>query len=199
MNIQKTLKEIKPYFLTVFFVAINIVIFLLCTFTGNTLYNKGAFYVWSILDKGEYYRLITAVFLHYDIQHIINNMLLLFFIGRIIEKQTGHLAYFTIYILSGIGGNIVSGLWEYHVETYSISVGASGAVFGLTGALFVVVICNKGKLEQIRWQGVALMIFLSVYNGFTADNINNAAHLGGLLTGLITTAIVSIGRIKRES
>lgn len=199
MNIQKTLEEIKPYFFTVFFVAINIIVFLICTFTGSLLYNKGAFYVWNILKGKEYYRLVTAVFLHYDITHIINNMLLLFFMGRIVEKQTGHFAYFIIYMLSGIGGNIVSGLWEYHVESYSISVGASGAVFGLTGALLVAVICNKGKIEQIRWQGVLLMIFLSVYNGFAADNINNAAHLGGLLIGIITTAIVSIGRIKRES
>lgn len=200
MNYKKAFEEIRQYYFTVLFVLLNIVIFLICTFTGNLLYNKGAFYVWSIVTDKEYHRLITAAFLHFDVDHIFNNMILLFFMGRIVEKQIGHIAYFIIYILSGVGGNILSGLWELRTGQYSISVGASGAVFGLTGALFVLVLFHKGRLEQIRWQGMVVMILLSVYNGFTTDNINNAAHLGGLFVGVMTTFIVSmIGRIKVEN
>lgn len=200
MNYKKAFGEIRQYYFTVLFVILNIVVFLICTFTGNLLYNKGAFYVWSIVTDKEYHRLITAVFLHFDVDHIFNNMILLFFMGRIVEKQIGHIAYFIIYILSGVGGNILSGLWELRTGQYSISVGASGAVFGLTGALFVLVLFHKGRLEQIRWQGMVVMILLSVYNGFTTDNINNAAHLGGLFVGVMTTFIVSmIGRIKVEN
>lgn len=199
MNHKKIIHETRQYYFTVIFVILNIIAFLICTFTGNLLYNKGAFFVFSITKDKEYYRLLTAVFLHYDINHIFNNMILLFFIGRIVEKQIGHAAYFIIYMLSGIGGNLVSGFWEQFIDQYSISVGASGAVFGLTGALLVIVLFHKGKLEQIRWQGVLFMIFLSVYNGFTTGNINNAAHLGGLIIGIITTAITLIGRTKREN
>lgn len=195
MDDKKAFYEIFSYIFSILFVILNIVLFLICTFTGNLLYNKGAFYVWSIIVDKEYYRFISSVFLHYDIQHIFNNMILLFFIGRIIEKQVGHIAYLFIYLLSGIGGNLVSALWEWKTEAYSVSVGASGAVFGLTGALFVLVIFHKGRLEQIRWQGVILMIVLSVYNGFTTNNINNAAHIGGLLTGIILTILVLAGKI----
>lgn len=202
MDYKSKFRQIESYYLTVLFVILNIVIFLICTFTGNLLYNKGAFYVWSIINDKEYYRLISAVFLHYDIHHIFNNIILLFFLGRIIERYVGHISYLFIYLLSGIGGNLVSGAWELATGQYSVSVGASGAVFGLTGALLVLVLFHKGCLEQIRWQGVVLMIALSVYNGFTAENINNAAHIGGLFIGIITAGLVLIiqtgtGKSKR--
>lgn len=199
MNDKKAFQEINSYFFTVLFVILNIVLFLICTFTGNLLYNKGAFYIWSIITDKEYYRFISAVFLHYDINHIFSNMILLFFIGRIVEKQVGHIAYFFLYLMAGICGNFVSGIWEMKSKQYSVSVGASGAVFGLTGALLVLVLFHKGRLEQIRWQGVILMIALSVYNGFTTDNINNAAHIGGLLTGILITIIVLIGKEALKS
>lgn len=76
-------------------------------------------------------------------------------------------------------------------------MGASGAVFGLTGALLVIVLFHKGRLEQIKWQGVVVMLLLSVYNGFVVDNINNAAHIGGLIIGILIAVIVSARR-KRE-
>lgn len=194
MNYNKAFNEAKQYYFTVLLVFLNIVIFLICTFTGNLLYNKGAFYMWSVITDKKYYRLLSAVFLHQDIEHLFNNMILLFFIGRIIEKQTGHITYIIIYMLSGIGGNLVSGFWELITAQYRVSVGASGAVFGLTGALLVLVLFHKGKLEELRWQGVVIMILLSIYNGFVTDNINNAAHLGGLAIGITVTFIGSLGR-----
>jgi len=198
MDYKRVVREIAQYYFTVLFVILNIVIFLICTFTGNMLYNKYAFYVDVIVTNQEYYRLLSAVFLHYDINHLLNNMILLFFMGRIVEKYIGHGVYFVVYMLSGIGGNIISGLWESKIGQYSISVGASGAVFGLTGALLILVIFHKGRLEQIKWQGVIVMILLSVYNGFTVENINNAAHIGGLAVGIIITVIISVGRMKHE-
>lgn len=192
MNYKKAFYEIKQYYVTALLVFLNILIFLICTFTGNLLYNKGVFYVWNVVMQGEYYRVLSAVFLHFDIEHLFNNMILLFFIGRIVEKHTGHIAYSIIYLLSGIGGNLFSAFCEIIASRYVVSAGASGAVFGLTGALLVLVLFHKGKLEEIRWQGVVIMILLSIYNGFTADNINNAAHIGGLVIGIIGTFIVSV-------
>lgn len=64
----------------------------------------------------------------------------------------------------------------------------------------ILVIFHKGKLDEIKWQGVVIMIFLSVYNGFVVDNINNAAHIGGLAIGIVITVIVLLtGRIKHEN
>lgn len=194
MDHKKIRKEISQYYFTVLFVILNIIIFLICTITGELLYNIGAFFVWDVVTKKEYYRLLSAVFLHYDIDHLFNNMILLFFIGRIVEKYIGHVGYFVVYIFSGIGGNIISALWELKIERYSYSVGASGAVFGLTGALLVIVLFHKGRLEQIKWQGVVVMLLLSVYNGFVVDNINNAAHIGGLIIGILIAVIVSARR-----
>lgn len=100
-----------------------------------------------------------------------------------------------IFLLSGISGNVLSGFWEMRIGQYNLSAGASGAVFGLTGALLVLVVFHKGKLEQIRLQGVILMIVLSVYNGFTTDNVNNAAHIGGLFTGILLTIFVLTAKL----
>lgn len=200
MDLKKIWEEAAEYYFTALFVIINIVVFLICTFTKDLLYNKGAFYVWSFITDKEYYRLLSAIFLHYDINHLISNMILLFFLGRVVEKHIGHIPFFVVYMLSGIGGNIISGLWELKIEHYSMSAGASGAVFGLTGALLILVIFHKGKLDEIKWQGVVIMIFLSVYNGFVVDNINNAAHIGGLAIGIVITVIVLLtGRIKHEN
>ena len=87
MNYKKAFNEISQYYFTVSLVIFNIVIFLICTFTGNMLYNEGAFYVFGVMTDKEYYRLLSSVFLHYNVEHLFNNMVLLFFLGRIIEKM----------------------------------------------------------------------------------------------------------------
>lgn len=88
-------------------VVINVIVFLMCTFSGNVLYNKGELDVVSVLAGKQYGRLLWAMFLH-GIEHIFNNMVLLFFLGAMIEKVTGHVTFLVLYFLSGIGGNLCS-------------------------------------------------------------------------------------------
>ena len=89
-------------------VVINVIVFLMCTFSGNVLYNKGELDVVSVLAGKQYGRLLWAMFLHAGIEHIFNNMVLLFFLGAMIEKVTGHVTFLVLYFLSGIGGNLCS-------------------------------------------------------------------------------------------
>ena len=171
-------------------VAVNVIVFLICTFTGELLYNKGAFSVAEIMKDGSYYRMFTSMFLHADTQHLFNNMIILFFAGEIVEKNVGHVPYVLLYFLSGIAGDVFSMGYELLLGEYYNSVGASGAVFGVEGALFLLVLLNRGKLESITMGRLAFAILFSLYCGFTSTNTNNAAHVGGILAGFATSAFI---------
>ncbi len=174
---------------TVILVAINVIVFLICTFTGDLLYNKGAFSVMYVIQDGAYYRMFTSMFLHADIRHLFSNMILLYYVGEIVEKKLGSLPYAIIYLLSGIAGDIVSMAYEFLSGEYVSSVGASGAIFGIEGALLVLVIFNRGKLEYVTTGRIAFSIAFSLYCGFTSTNVNNAAHVGGVLMGFAAAGI----------
>jgi len=179
-------------------VAINVIVFLICTFTGDMLYNKGRLDIVSVLVQGEYGRLIWSMFLHSGINHIFNNMVILFFLGSMIEKEIGHVRYGLLYFGSGIGGGLLS--LVYKVQTYNLSgsIGASGAVFGLDGALLAIILFgNRNLATPFR---VVLMIAYSLYSGFASANIDNAAHVGGLITGFLITFVICMidKKVKSE-
>ena len=92
--------------------AINVVIFLICEFTGDWLYDEGQFSVLYLTHSREYYRLVTSMFLHADIGHLVNNMILLYFGGEIVEKTIGSFRYLALFFISGICGNLLSAVYE---------------------------------------------------------------------------------------
>lgn len=170
-------------------VASNVLIYIVCSFTGSLLYNMGDFSIVDVITKGEWYRIITSMFLHVDINHLVSNMLILYYIGNAVEKYMGCIPYIIIYFLSGIAGNIVSAGYELLSGSYVSSVGASGAVFGIEGALLMLVLIYKGRCVEMTAGRLMFAIAFSLYCGFTSSNINNAAHIGGLLAGFTAAGI----------
>lgn len=175
---------------TVGLVAVNILIFLICTFTGDLLYNKGALSVMNIVEDHSYYRMLISMFLHADIQHLFSNMIVLYFLGEIVEKRLGHIPYTILYFLSGIAGDVFSMGYELLTQHYISSVGASGAIFGVEGALLLLIILNHGKIESMTAGRVAFAIAFSLYCGLTSSRVNNAAHVGGVLMGFAASAVI---------
>lgn len=175
-------------------VAVNVIVFLLCTFTGELLYNRGAFGVAEIAADGSYYRIVTAMFLHGDVQHLFGNMIVLYYVGEIVERKVGHVPYAAIYFLAGIVGNIFSAGYEILTAQPYTSVGASGAVFGVEGALLFLVILNHGRFEYVTMGRLVFAIGFSLYCGFTSAHVNNAAHIGGVLTGFAAAALIMFMR-----
>lgn len=174
--------------------AVNLIVFLICTFTGELLYNKGAVGVMAIMEDRSFYRILTAMFLHSDVHHLFSNMIVLCYIGEIVEKKLGHIPYMALYFVSGIAGNIFSMGYELLTGEYYSSVGASGAVFGVEGALFLLLIMHRGEMEHLTVGRVAFSIGFSLYCGFTAAGVNNAAHIGGVLTGFAAAAVITMLR-----
>lgn len=180
-------------------VAANVIVYLICTFTGNLLYNIGELDAAAVLLRGEYGRIIYSMFLHAGIDHFFNNMVILFFLGAMIEKVTGHIQFLLIYLLSGIGANICSLLYKVMTMDSMASVGASGAIFGLDGVLLAWILLDRQAMPDVTPRRVLLMIVLSLYSGFTAHNIDNAAHVGGLLTGFAAGALLCALRRRKRN
>ncbi len=163
--------------------------------TENTMFMiaHGALYLPAV-QQGEYWRLLTAVFMHFGIGHIINNMLVLYVLGDNLERALGSIRYLVLYLVCGIGANCVS-LWydqtaALQQTAISVSAGASGAVFGVVGGLLYAVSINRGRLEDLSARQLAVMILFSLYFGFTSTGVNNAAHIAGLVIGVIMGLIL---------
>lgn len=179
-------------FVNVAIITMNILMFILCTFMPEVLYNKGAFSFLLIQETKEYYRFLTSVFLHADLDHLLSNMLVLFFLGNGLELRIGHLKYVILYLLSALGGNILSAVYESYYGNVFFSVGASGAIFGVIAAVFILVIVEGGRWESISLPRMLLMIAYSLYSGFVSENVNNAGHIGGFVVGLFVMVLYCI-------
>lgn len=176
-------------------IIINVVVFLVLTVMGNTedavfMLNHGAMYGPAITEAHEYYRLFTCMFLHFGISHLMNNMVMLGALGWNLEIEIGKFKFLIVYLVSGLGGNMLSFVGNIIFEENVISAGASGAVFGLMGALLYVVIANRGRLGRLSGRGMIFMVVLSLYYGFTSTGVDNIAHVGGLLFGFLTAVIL---------
>lgn len=150
--------------------------------------NHGAMYEPAIVEGQEYYRIFTSMFLHFGITHLLNNMVMLGALGWNLELETGKVKFLIIYFGSGITGNLLSLFINMSTGENVVSAGASGAVFGLMGALFYVVIANRGRIGRLSGRGMIFMILLSLYFGLTSSGVNNEAHIGGLICGFILAA-----------
>ncbi|MCD8084063.1 MAG: rhomboid family intramembrane serine protease [Clostridiales bacterium] len=150
----------------------------------------GAMYGPSVMEGHEFYRLFTAMFLHFGIEHLVNNMLVLFVLGDHLERALGHIKYLIFYLLCGVGANVVSLLVNFHDASLTVSAGASGAVFGVAGGLLCVVARNRGRLENLSTRQMVIMIALSLYLGYVGSGVDNVAHVAGLVIGVILAALL---------
>lgn len=188
--------NIKKYFsrFNTLIIVINILVFLYCEIAGSTLDTgfllaHGALYAEDVLAAHEYYRLFTYMFLHGGIEHLLNNMLILVFIGDNLERTAGHIIYLLIYFGTGIIAGIVSMSYNSYIGRNVVCVGASGAIFGVVGALAWVILVNRGRVENLTTRQMIMFIALSLYGGFTSQGVDNAAHIGGLAAGFLMAVI----------
>ena len=172
-------------FVSVVLVAVNAGVFLLCQLPGSVLYAKGCLRIYEIIGYGEYGRILWAMFLHADASHLFSNMIILLFMGAMIERAIGHIPFVGIYMASGLIGNMLSLAGKLLISDLTASLGASGAIFGLDGLLLAMVLVSRKQIENVTTGRVVLMICLSLYSGFAGGNVDNLAHIGGLLAGFL--------------
>ena len=176
--------------ITIILIIINVLVFLILEVIGQTesavfMMEHGAMYPPYIQENGEYWRLFTAMFLHFGLKHLLHNMVMLGAAGQILERAVGKIKFIVIYLIAGLGGSILSYMQMLQNEEYAVSAGASGAVFGIVGALAWVVILHKGSYETLTGTGMLVMIALCLYYGVSTGNVDNWGHIGGLVMGFL--------------
>jgi len=182
-------------------IGINLAVYLVLEWIGDTenasfMLRWGACYTPSVLD-GEYWRLFTAMFLHFGFRHIVCNMFSLLFLGDILESMIGPVRYLLIYLAGGLAGNLLSMALELRSDSYAISAGASGCIFAVTGALLLLAIRNRGKTGQLDARRIGMMVLLMVLQGAVDTGVDNAAHIGGLVAGFLLALLLCPPRRRR--
>jgi rhomboid protease GluP len=168
------------------------------TADGPLLVNWGA-NVGTLTAQGAWWRLLTSLFLHVSLLHLAVNMWVLWSAGRLTERLFGNLAFAAIFFVAGLIGGILSIAWSPAIST----VGASGAIFGILGALISYLMHGGAHLPRrfLRAHLVPTLVFtlFSIVNGFAYPGIDNAAHVGGLLTGLLLGWAVALPVTRHSS
>lgn len=184
-------------------IVINILVFLWISVTGSTadgmfMYQHGANYWPAVFYNHEYYRLLTCAFLHFGFSHLLNNMLVLGFIGDNLERALGSIRYAILYLLCAVGSSALSDAWSMFTGGRQLSAGASGAIFGVVGALLIILIRNRGRLEDLSSRQIILFAVFTIYHGITSAGIDNAAHIGGFAIGALLAFIMYRRRPGRQ-
>lgn len=164
----------------------------------DVIYSWGVMDWQAVLQQGEYHRFLTSMFIHFGFDHFFQNMVFLFFVGCFLETALGSKTYILLYLLSGIGAGACSMFYEAARISNVVSAGASGAIFGVVGGLFWVVVRNRGNYQGIGFSGMVLMILGTLYYGFTSSDVDNAAHLGGVLSGFLLGMLLYRKSKKQE-
>ncbi|MDD3360933.1 MAG: rhomboid family intramembrane serine protease [Hespellia sp.] len=185
----------KKAYCTIILAAVNVLVFLGLSFFGATedsgfMLQHGAMYAPLVIGGGEYYRLFTSMFLHFGIDHLLNNMITLLVLGWTLENEIGRIRFLIIYFGGGLCGNLLSLSLELRSQDYALSAGASGAIFAIVGALVYLAIRNRGRIGNVSGRGLLFMCALTLYNGFTTTGIDNAAHIGGGVAGFLLGVVL---------
>ncbi|EDR96447.1 rhomboid family intramembrane serine protease [Anaerostipes caccae] len=182
-------RKLKDYQATAVILTINIFMYLWSAASTEIL-NWGALTWMHAFKQGELYRLVTSNFLHNGFDHLFNNMIVFVLIGSRLEPIFGRARYVALYMGAGLCGSIVSAVYYMNMGEMVASVGASGAIFGLIGAMLWILIKNRGYQKEFYGGGVALMIAGSLYHGFSTMGVDNAAHIGGCIGGFLLAILL---------
>lgn len=191
-KIAEKIFSYKQPIVTYIIMAICIILFILMELSGGSTNSQTLLKYGANLDvlvkNGEYYRLFTCIFLHIGIMHLLCNMYSLYIIGREVENLFGKIKYIIIFILSGIFGSIMSLAFTHN----TISAGASGAIFGLLGALLYFGMHYRTYLGETIKRSIIPIIVVNLIIGFFAEGIDLAAHIGGLVGGVLVAMMVGV-------
>jgi membrane associated rhomboid family serine protease len=200
----RSLDRYGPY-VTLTLIGINVGVFLLQLLlggqlngTGNWIYENGVLVARAVgsdgqllgVAEGDWWRLMTAAFLHYGVLHLGLNMLVLWFIGPALEDYFGHARYLLVYVVSGLAGSAGALVWSPN----ALTVGASGAIWGLMGAALIL---EWRKVYVFGGQALGLVV-LNLALTFLIPGISRGGHIGGLIGGA-AAALVFLALRRRPS
>lgn len=194
-KLEKIFSPKKPV-VTYILIVLNLMVFLYGVLHGNDELINMFGNNYELVQNGEFYRLFTCMFVHADILHILFNMIALYSIGPVVERYYGKGKFLLIYLVSGLLGSIFSGVF---MTADSISIGASGAIFGLLGSICYFTYYYRATLQGILRGSIMPVIIINLVIGFLSTSIDLSAHIGGLIGGILISMAIGIGDKHRKS
>ncbi|CCI85773.1 rhomboid family intramembrane serine protease [Lactobacillus pasteurii] len=192
--------DLSSCYMTVFILVVLLGFYLAETFMGGsenpaTLMKLGAMNNYAVAAGHQWWRLFTAQFLHIGIMHLVSNAVMIFYLGNYFESIIGHWRFWVIYLLSGVGGNLMSFAFG---SDNSLSAGASTALFGLLGAVIAIsrrrasASPNSSLSAMLNYFGrqAAALAIINLAIDIFMPNVDIQGHIGGLLMGFMATAVL---------
>lgn len=202
------LRSKKPWFsVAVLVTAVNILFFLCYDLFFYRYETKVLYYSvcnpYLVIYEREYWRLFTSLFFHFDVEHLLGNMLMLCYLGVILERTVGKIRWLILYFVSGVLANFASIYYNivWEDDIFVMSGGASGAICGLAGALVVLILVQKSESAVMKKKEIPIFVFFLLFVGLFEKGIGHAAHFGGfgagMLIGLIFHLLDRKGKISK--
>lgn len=187
--------RVKSTPITYILLLVNLIVFFNLDYHGSTesagyMLEHGAMNPYMVYVMGEWYRLVTSIFMHFGFRHLFNNMIMLVSVGQIAERAVGSFRFSIIYILSGVVASFGSFFFRVLMNSNDVVAGASGAIFGIIGCLLIVVIVHRGKYAGITLRRMIIMAALTLYFGFATAGTDNIGHVCGFVFGMLFTFLV---------
>ncbi len=179
----------------------NIVIYILSSLTMNpygtsSVVRALADNLDAVFNHHQYYRIFTAMFVHFSITHIVSNMTILIALGARIENLVGRLKMLFAYVFTGMVASAASLISCYMGHTYRYAGGASGAICGLMGVMIILAILNRGRVSDISLWNLLVLSALTIVNGYVSEGIDNVAHIAGLIAGIMVGIVIGVRNQK---
>lgn len=192
-------------FVTIALIALNVIYFIILAVKGDVssagyMASMGASYGPYVFEQYQFWRLLTNMFMHFSMMHLFSNMLYLFLIGLNMERQIGRWKYLALYLMTGFGASLISTAFYYMRGENVVSAGASGAVYGLIGALVVLTYKTRGQTGRgMMWLRIGFVILFLFYSNFMSTRVDVVAHIAGFILGIILAiAFNAIGRKEKK-
>jgi len=204
-GIQKAIKRNNFPWVSIIIIAVNVIWYIVIAALGNPedanhMQEMGAAYGPYVFEKYQFWRLITSMFMHFGISHLMGNMIYLALFGTTVEKAIGHWRFLAIYMLSGFAASLISCGYYYLSGFYVVSAGASGAVYGLIAAVAYLTFKNRGRMgSKEMWIRIGIVLIFIFYSNFINSEVDAVAHLAGFGFGLLLSATFIGGRKNEKS
>ena len=191
-RISEMVRQKKFPYITVILIVLNVVYYFIVAAGGSTyqstyMISMGANCAPFVFEQHEYWRILTSMFMHFSFQHLAGNMVYLGIVGFTYEHVVGHWKFLLVYMLSGIGGGVVSSAYYQLAGEAVVSAGASGAVYGLIAMVIYLMYTARKRTgaAPLMYRMVIVLVFLLYSNFAIGRGVDIAAHLGGLVFGFI--------------
>ncbi len=192
------MKRNLPY-ITFLLMAVNVLVFGYdYLFAGGELMVSYGLYGPAV-ERGEWIRLLTSMFLHGNLQHLAGNMISLYFYGNVSERALGHVRFLVVYLLGGLIGSLFVVSVERFTGNFALTVGASGAIFAVLGSILIVAWLKRYLVRGISPKRVLFASIFSLASGIGVQGVSFTGHLGGFIGGVLVTLVLLLTMQRSKS